>query len=485
MEKKSFAQGDKYRVLLKDNSHHEGVFVFENDLFIYLKLASGYNIGISKEKIESFERIESKEIERKEKNKSESKDKTDDKTKDSEEKKGTHAHNKEGTEILILHTGGTIASKVDYSTGAVHAKFTPDEMLDLFPELRNIAKIDSKLVRNMWSDDMRFAHYNILAKEIEKALNNNPQTLKGVILTHGTDTLHYTASALSFIFEKISIPVVLVGSQRSSDRPSSDAALNLLSAAFFISKAEDHNIKGVFICMHESNDDKVCVILPAQNIKKLHSSRRDAFKAVNGSAVARINFEHKEFDIVAGQHFHAKSEEELKGKEKTIEITKEKNKNDESKHSHKTVLKLFNPDIKVGIIRSRPNLYPEEFKVYEHFDGLILEGTGLGHFPIEEIDEETELNKQIFAEIKKIASKKVVAMTTQTVFGRVNLNVYSPGRMLKDTGILGHNLDMITETAYLKLAWLLSNYDIEETKKLYSENLRGEITERSEKEEFL
>lgn len=139
----------------------------------------------------------------------------------------------------------------------------------------------------------------------------------------------------------------------------------------------------------------------------------------------------------------------------------------------------------MGIIKSRPGLMPEELKAYSKFDGLILEGTGLGHFPIEQIDDESKLNRKIFEELRKLAAKMPVCMTTQTVFGRVNLNVYSPGRMLKDAGILGHNLDMISETAYIKLAWLLSNYSAEETKKLYSENLRGEITERSEKEEFL
>lgn len=449
MAKKSFIEGHKYSISLKDESIQEGIFVFENDSFIYLKLGSGYNIGIAKVNISSSSEIEKKSGKGAKDSKSPSEKIND-------------------PEILIMHTGGTIASKVDYTTGAVNTKFTPDEMLDLFPELRNMARIDSKLIRNMWSDDMRLEHYNILAREIEKA--TEIKSLKGIILTHGTDTLHYTSSALSFMFERLPFPVVIVGSQRSSDRPSSDAALNLLSAAFFISKFNEHNLKGVFVCMHESSNDSSCVILPPQNIRKLHSSRRDAFKCVNCGPLAKVNFEHKKIELIAAKN----------------NIPEDNSADGETNHAkEKTGLKLFNPDIKVGILKSRPGLYPEEFKVYEKFDGLILEGTGLGHFPIEQIDDETKLNKKIFDEIKKIASNKVVCMTTQTVFGRVNLNVYSPGRLLKDAGVLGHNLDMISETAYIKLSWLLSNYTLEEAKKLYSQNLRGEISERSEKEEFL
>jgi glutamyl-tRNA(Gln) amidotransferase subunit D len=471
MTKTSYKQGHKYTILLKDNLSHEGVFVFENENFIYLKLSSGYNIGISKEKIESFKEIK------------QSKSTTmphETKQNDEAQNSGNGEISKD-TEILILHTGGTIASKVDYSTGAVNAKFTPAEMLEMFPELKNIAKIDSKLIRNMWSEDIRLAHYNIVAKEIEAALKIS--SLKGIILTQGTDTLHYTASALSFMFESLPIPVVIVGAQRSSDRPSSDASLNLLSAAFFISKAHEHEMNGVFICMHESNDDKSCLILPPQNIKKLHSSRRDAFKCINCSPLAKVNFEHKNIEMLAVKHFHQeKSKEESEEKDNK---TSEQDKPAARKAHHEYKLKLFNPDIKVGIIKSRPGIMAEELKIYEKFDGLILEGTGLGQFPIEQIDAESAQNKKIFDELKKIASKKVVCMTTQTVFGRINMNVYSPARMLRGIGVLGHNLDMISETAYIKLAWLLSNYSPEEAKKLYTENLRGEITERSEKEEFL
>jgi len=444
MTKKKFTQGNRYKVLLKDDSNQEGVFVFEKEEFIYLKLNSGYNIGIAKDKIILSEQLKPKRKEV---------------AHVSEEKSEEKSINTIASpEIIILHTGGTIASKVDYSTGAVNAKFTPSEMLELFPELKNIARFDSVLISNMPSDDINFAHYNKMAKAIEDALNIN--TLKGIILTQGTDTLHYTASALSFIFEFLPIPIVIVGAQRSSDRPSSDASSNLISAAKFIMNAEKNNINGVFICMHESNNDDYCTILCAQNVKKMHSSRRDAFKAINSSPFARVHFDKEEIEILRPNA--------------TVDLVKKEK-----------IIRLFKPEIKVGIIRSRPGLLSDEMKFYGKFDGMILEGTGLGHFPIDQFDNDTKDNKKILKEIEKLASTKIACMTTQTISGRVNLNVYSPGRTLKDMGVLGHNLDMTTETAYIKLAWLLSNYSLDDAKKLYSQNLRGEITERSEKEEFL
>src|SRR3989344_7639397 len=243
----------------------EGLLVNEDEKHYVVKLSSGYNVGVSKR---SVVRIEKSEIEPKEK------------------PRPTPHHNSFLPKVLILHTGGTIASKVDYQTGAVTARFEPSELIAMFPELRELADIDSKLLANMASDDMRFSHYNLMAREIESELKKDPN-LKGIIITQGTDTIHYTTAALGFIFEHLSIPVVIVGSQRSSDRGSTDAAMNLVSAVAFIANT---SLSGVFICMHESMDDNSCIILNGFNAKKMHSSRRDAFKPINLPAVARIDY---------------------------------------------------------------------------------------------------------------------------------------------------------------------------------------------------
>jgi glutamyl-tRNA(Gln) amidotransferase subunit D len=222
----------------------EGTLMPSDKKFLVLKLDSGYNIGIDQKKIKAIKLINEYK-----------------KTKKiitTKPKKGL-------TKISILHTGGTIASKVDYTTGGVIASYKPEELIELFPELNELITVHSRLVGNIMSENMRFGHYNILAKEVEKEVKKGAE---GVIITHGTDTIHYTSAALSFALQKLPIPVILVGAQRSSDRPSSDAAMNLVSAAIFIANS---NFSEVAICMHENVDDTNCLILPGLKTRKMHS----------------------------------------------------------------------------------------------------------------------------------------------------------------------------------------------------------------------
>ncbi len=241
-----------------NNQEHEGILVKDGDEMT-IKLDSGYNIIVQKKDVTILEK---KAVEHKEKKKS--------------------VQQENLPNISILHTGGTIASKVDYETGAVIAKFSEEDILNLFPEISERATITSKLIGNMQSEMMRFAHWNILAKEVEDAIKKGA---KGIIITHGTDTLHYTAAALTFALENCPVPVILVGSQRSSDRPSSDAASNILCATEFILKG---NFTGVGVCMHESIENDDCVILPATRCRKMHTTRRDAFRAINDKPIAKI-----------------------------------------------------------------------------------------------------------------------------------------------------------------------------------------------------
>ncbi len=351
--------------------------------------------------------------------------------------------------ISILHLGGTIAAKVS-PKGGVSAQYTAKEILELYPEIKQLATIKSRLVSNMLSENMNFSHYNSIAKEIQKEVKNK---VDGIIITHGTDTLHYTSAALSFILENLPIPIILVGAQRSSDRGSSDAALNLVSAINFINKTD---FAEVAICMHASMEDTHCSILPALKTKKFHTSRRDAFKPVNAKPYAFV--------------YHDQGLDLLRKNFKKI--------NKKSKLN----LKLFNPKIKVGILKTHPNMSAEEIKFYSKFDGLIIEGTGMGHAPIIKTDSFTSENLKIFKEIKDLAKKIPVIMTSQCTFGRINMNVYTPGRKLQEIGVLGNLSDMTTETAFIKLAWLLSNYKKQEIKNLISENIRGEISERTSTE---
>lgn len=423
--------GDRVQVVT-ENEKVEGVLMPDEKDFVVLKLDTGYNMGIDKKRVREIQVVK------------------DYKPKKAElppetQKKGLQT-------IAILHTGGTIASKVDYETGGVVAKFEPNELLSMFPELKDIANIKSRLVRQMFSEDIRFAHYNILAKEIEKEVKDGAD---GIIITHGTDTLHYTAAALSFMLNNLGVPVILVGAQRSSDRGSTDAALNLLSAAFFIVASKDFAEVG--ICMHESVNDDWCIILPGTKSRKMHSSRRDAFEAINVAPWARVNIKEKKVDLLrTGYRKRAKT---------SISV------------------RPFKEDLKIGLLKVHTNMYAKEFEAYKGFDGLIIEGTGLGHLPLNELDEFTKEHTTIANTIKQLTQSTVVAITTQTIFGGVDINVYSTGRKMQELGIIGNSTDMTPETAFIKLAWLLSNAPKDKIKELYGTNLVGELSARLEKVE--
>ncbi|MFH1770552.1 MAG: Glu-tRNA(Gln) amidotransferase subunit GatD [archaeon] len=424
--------GDRVKVFYKKEVL-EGILMPEEEKgFLFVKLDSGYNIGLKESFVKKVEVLKTKkEI------------KTG--SKKVSIKKGLPT-------ISILHTGGTIASKVDYETGAVSAKFTEEELLGLFPELKNIVNVKSHLVRNMFSEMIRFAHYNIIAKVVEREVKAGAD---GIIVAQGTDTLHYTSAALAFALEDIQIPVMVVGSQRSSDRGSSDAAVNLIAAANFIANSD---FVGVGICMHENTDDNTCHILPATKSRKMHTSRRDTFRPINATAIAKVDVEKKKISFIGDYE-----------------------KKDKSK---KLSLKLFDEKLKIGLIKPHVNMFASEFLAFKDFDGLVIELFGIGHIPNVKVDEFTDENEKISQAIKVLTKKMPVVAASQTIYGRLDMNVYSPGRKLLEAGVLGNYSDMTPETSFIKLAWLLSNHK-KDVKKMFGENLRGEISERTEKDTYL
>jgi glutamyl-tRNA(Gln) amidotransferase subunit D len=393
---------------------------------IILKLDSGYNVGVSTKKIKSVKKLKG--------------------GKRAEEFPPEKVKEKKGLpNISILHTGGTIASRIDYRTGAVYSAFTPEDLLQNFPELKDIANFDSKLIRNMWSDDLRFKHFSLIAEAVKKEVAKG---VDGVIVGMGTDNLAVASAALSFIFESLPIPVLFVGAQRSSDRGSSDAAMNLTCAANFIAKTD---FAGVALCMHSSSSDNSCSILPATKTAKLHTSRRDAFKAVNAAPIAEVDYKTGKIKFLVKDY--------AKGGELSMRPEMED---------------------KVGLIKISVNMFPEQFKAFKGFKGLVIEGTGLGHTPGQTPDDISKANAGIYKAIKELVDDgTIVVMASQCLFGRVNMHVYDKGEDLLGMGVIPGE-DMLANTALVKLSWLLGNYSKEETKKLISENLKGEISGRSE-----
>jgi glutamyl-tRNA(Gln) amidotransferase subunit D len=431
VEKEKYQAGDK--VLVKTSEEeYEGIVIesYEPEILI-LKQKSGYNIGINKEKIKSVKVVE--------------------KFKDKKEKIPELTQDKRNPRIMIMHTGGTIASKVDYTTGGVKSQISPSELLALFPELKEMANIDSKLLFQMFSEDMRPEHWIKIAKEVEKEIKKG---VDGIIITHGTDTLHYTSAALSFMLKNLGIPVLLIGAQRSSDRGSSDAFLNVYCAVKFICESD---FSGVDICMHSGSSDNSCYILQGTKARKLHASKRDAFKAVNCKPIAKVSRENIEFF-------------------RKDYIKKDKNRKSE-------LDAVFNNN--VTIIKIHPGITAKELEMYKDYDGLIIEGTGLGHLSVNRLDKETEENEKILVVLEKFVRKgMIIIIASQCIFGTTNNNVYSTGRKLKTIGTLEAK-DLTAETAFVKLGWLLGHdWKKEFIKEKFSQNLIGEFNERISEEEF-
>lgn len=395
----AFTPGERVRVSLSDGRTFEGL-VLPGDGLV-LKLDDGYNIGIDPGSVEEQEVLEQP----------------------SEAGVGDVAVPRKDDSlplVRILHTGGTIASKVDYETGGVSNLIAPAELLALYPELQDVAHVEADFVANMSSDDMRFAHYNQLIDSVQQALEQD-SGLKGVIITHGTDTLHYTAAALHYALRGVSVPVVLVGSQRSSDRGSSDAASNLQAAVRYCVSEERQ--PGVFVCMHEHSSDTDIAIIPGVHARKMHTSRRDAFRAVNSRPAARVSAEGVErvSDVPVASEFSPVR---------------------------------FDEDLRIGMLYAHPQMFADEVSSYEGFDGLVVLGTGLGHLPVTASDEATAEHDAIREALFSLDCP--VVMASQCIHGRVNLQVYSPARKLQDAGVLGHGLALTPEALFAKLAFLLS-----------------------------
>jgi glutamyl-tRNA(Gln) amidotransferase subunit D len=426
--------GDRVKIATTDGAF-EGILMpnKETDALV-IKLDNGYNIGINRKKVKRIE-VTARQKE----------------TRNAE--KGKAKIDKKKPTISILHTGGTIASRVDYRTGAVYSSFKPEDLLEMFPELFEIANFESKMVANMLSDDLRFRHFGLMAAEIEKEVKRG---IDGIIIGIGTDNLAVAAAALAFIIEETAVPIIIVGAQRSSDRGSSDAAVNLTCAAEFIAKTD---FAGVAICMHEHMDDKTCAIMPPTKTTKLHSSRRDAFKVVNDTIIARIDYETRKIEFVKKNYLRKDKKRKIKIKPKMEE--------------------------KVGLLKVTVNMFPEQFEFYKGWKGLVIEGTGLGHTPGQVPNELCKIHKKIYPAIKKvIESGCMVVMTTQCLFGKVHLHVYSKGVELANLGVISGE-DMLPNTALVKLSWLLGNYPKDKARELIGKNLRGEINLRIEPDEFL
>lgn len=407
---------DRIRVR-KGNLVFEGILIPRPEIFddehIIIKLDNGYNVGISVEEAEIEIIGRGRKV--------------------IEGKAPELRFREDLPYIPFIVTGGTITSRVDYSTGAVIPHERPEDLLDIVPELADIANIGYIHLFAEFSENFTSDHWRKIAEAVYRELRNGAE---GVIIAHGTDTMHFTAAALAFMLRNLDKPVVLVGSQRSIDRPSTDAVLNLIAAARVAAQGP---IAESVITMHGSPHDDYAIVIRGVRARKLHTSRRDAFQSVNEPPLAKVTRE--SLELITDRFARRRG-----GKSK-VELDDRLEPN-------------------VSLIQVWPGM-PEHLLRYaaDNFKGIVIEGTGLGHVP-----------RWLIPAIKEIVDSGVpVVITSQCLFGRVDLRVYETGRRLLMTGVIPGG-DMLPEVALIKLMYALGHTsDMEEVREIMMTDLAGEL----------
>ncbi len=389
----------------------------DDDRHIVLKLATGYNVGIAVDTVLDMKEEGYKEAHYK-----------------IPEKEFPFSADKPN--VKLFGTGGTIASRLDYRTGAVIPAFSPGELYGAVPELADICNLTTEKLFAVFSENMGPQQYIKLAisigKEIEKGID-------GIVIGHGTDTMHHTASALAFMIQNSPVPIVMVGSQRSSDRPSSDAALNLMHAT---KAAAESDIAEVMVCMFGPTSDEYGLLHSGCRVRKMHSSYRSTFRTLGDIPLAMID------------------------RKRIIALRENYNKRRNDRNV--TIMPFF--EERVALVYYYPNMMPDiiDALVDNGYKGIVIAGTGLGH-----------VNKPVYPAIER-ATKAGVAiyMTVQTLWGYVHMFVYDTGRDLMSKGIIPAE-NMLPEVAYIKLGWAFGQTsDLEEVKKIMLTPVCDEITER-------
>ncbi|MFP4400760.1 MAG: Glu-tRNA(Gln) amidotransferase subunit GatD [Candidatus Woesearchaeota archaeon] len=424
--------GDKVRIKTKSETFLGTLMprppILEGD-YVVLKLENGYNIGIEKSKI--------LEIKTEQKYSAPKKPKQE-KIKD----------NPKLPTVSILSFGGTISSKVDYKTGGVIADYTAEDFLAMEPRLRDYANLKARKVMSLMSEDFLPCDWKKMAEETFKELKNSD----AVIITQGTDTLHFSTAILSFFLKKLNKPVIFTAAQRSIDRGSSDAFMNLLCA---VKAASLFDGAGVFLVMHGSSSDDFCYIHKGTKVRKMHSLRRDAFRSINEFPIAKVFPNKDKIEYIHDNYTkRSKCKPEL-----------------DASFEEKTALITIYPGMDPGII---------DYYLDKEYRGIVLAATALGHVP-------TSCKKNIMKQLDRAKKENVpVVVATQCLYGRVDPLVYSPLRKLSIERDVVFAEDMLPEVAYLKLGWILSKTNSsEKVKEMMLTNYSGEINRNQDPRAFL
>lgn len=409
--------GDRVRTKRADTTYEGVVLPSSSEDHLVLKLDGGYNVGVDREDAE-VELLESNVYEIGE---------------GSTDEESAVEFDDELPTVSLISTGGTIASTVDYRTGAVTAQFDAEDVLRAVPDLAGLANYRGRVVANILSENMTPDVWRELAEAVAEEIEAGAD---GVVVMHGTDTMQFSASALSFMLDT-PVPIVFTGSQRSADRPSSDNVMNAVCAV----EAAKSDLAEVLVCMHASESDDRCALHRGTRVRKNHTSRRDAFETVGGKPLAELDYESREITIRG--EYTARGERDL------------------------ALSPALEPDVE--LLKYTPGMGPEALTPYEEGAGLVIEGTGLGHVHTDWIPRIEEL----------VESGIPVVMTSQCLEGRVCDRVYDTGRDLLSAGVIEAG-DTLPGTAKVKLMWALANTDsVAEVREVMRADVAGELTERS------
>lgn len=333
--------------------------------------------------------------------------------------------------ILLVSTGGTIASRIDYVTGAVTPALDAAGLAESVPELAAIARIEPRIAMSEHSENIEPAHWEAIATAIRDGAAGHD----GVIVAHGTDTMQHTASYLSFALAGLRPPIVLVGAQRSSDRPSSDAAENLAAAARLIASSPG---PGVLVAMHEGPSDGRVSCHWGTRVRKRHTSARGAFETVGGPPAFTVTR-----DGIERPAAPRRASSPARGPRIGVDA--------------RAALLKYHPGMDGGVI---------DGLVASGCRAIVLEGTGLGH-----------VGRPLHGAISRaVGAGTLVMMCSQCGDGEVNMNVYESGRELQNLGVVPLR-DMLAETALAKAMWALSQEATREgAARLMLENVASEMS---------
>jgi glutamyl-tRNA(Gln) amidotransferase subunit D len=407
--------GDRVRVSRAD-TEYEGVLLPSSTTdSLVIKLDGGYNVGIDRTEAD-VEVVESAVYEV---------DVTGE-----ESNRSTVEFDEDLPTVALVSTGGTIASTVDYRTGAVTARFDAEDVLRAVPDLAGRANYRGRVVANILSENMEPTIWQDLARAVSEEIEAGAD---GVVVMHGTDTMQHSAAALSFMLDT-PVPVVFTGSQRSADRPSSDNVMNAVSAV----EAATADAAEVLVCMHATESDDRCALHRGTRVRKNHTSRRDAFETIGAKPLGSVDYDTGEVEF--RREYKPRGETDL------------------------DVASDLEPDVE--LLKFAPGMDPAFLDVVEGAAGLVVEGTGLGHVHTDLIDRLAEL----------VDDGTTVVMTSQCIDGRVCDRVYDTGRDLLSAGVV-EGEDTLPGTALVKLMWVLAN--TEDPGEAMGRSLAGEVTDRS------